>query len=165
MLGAVVFAGAVGKRTVIMPGPMAAKHASFANECVRCHAPPASFQMQVPDASCKSCHQTPIHFGDHALAATMNCTSCHLVHKGNAMSVNATGKDCLQCHADLKVKNASFAITPSITDFATHPEFSVTVKDDAGRPRRVRLNDPEHLKDGTMIKLNHKLHLDPELPG
>jgi hypothetical protein len=167
VLGVAAFAPAVGKKTVLMPGAVSAKHASFVNECVRCHAPTAAMSGEVPDSTCKACHKSPLHFGDHSLAKPLNCTACHLVHKGGTMLVSVTGKDCLRCHSDLKVKDPTFDIHRTITDFGnTHPEFAVMVRDqETGQPARVRLDDADNLKDGAMIKLNHKLHLDPELPG
>ncbi len=167
VLGFAVLGTAMGKRTVFMPGPVSAKHASFVNECVRCHTPSSAMKTDVPDSTCTACHKNPMHFGEHSLAAPLTCTACHLVHKGNTILASVTGKDCLRCHADLKVKDPTFEIHRSITDFGkTHPEFAVTVADqETGKDIRVRLDDADRLKDDAMIKLNHKLHLDPELPG
>ncbi len=167
VLGFTVLGTALGKRTVLMPGPVSAKHASFVNECIRCHAPTSAMKTEVPDSTCTACHKSPMHFGEHSLAAPLTCTACHLVHKGNTILASVTGKDCLRCHADLKVKDPTFEIHRSITDFGkTHPEFAVTVADpETGRDIRVRLDDADRVKDDAMIKLNHKLHLDPELPG
>lgn len=167
VLGFTVLGTAMGKRTLLMPGPVSAKHASFVNECVRCHAPTSVMKTEVPDSTCTACHKSPMHFGEHSLAAPLTCTACHLVHKGNTILASVTGKDCLRCHADLKVKDPTFEIHRSITDFGkTHPEFAVTVADpETGRDIRVRLDDADRVKDDAMIKLNHKLHLDPELPG
>jgi len=173
LVGLLVVAGVtmmgttMGKRTVLMPGPVSAKHASFVNECVRCHTPTSAIKTEVPDSTCTACHKSPMHFGEHSLAAPLTCTACHLVHKGNTILASVTGKDCLRCHADLKVKNPTFDIHRSITDFGTtHPEFAVMVGDpETGKDIRLRLDDADRLKDDTMVKLNHKLHLDPELPG
>lgn len=167
VLGVTVLGTAMGKRTILMPGSVSAKHASFVNECVRCHTPVSAMKTTVPDSTCTACHKSPMHFGEHSLAAPLTCTACHLVHKGNTLLASATGKDCLRCHGDLKVKDPTFAIHRSIKDFGTtHPEFAVMVRDDeTGKRVRVRLDDADHLKDNAMVKLNHKLHLDPELPG
>ena len=167
VLGFTVLGTAMGKRTVLMPGAVSAKHASFANECVRCHTPTSAMRTAVPDSTCTACHTSPMHFGEHSLAAPLTCTACHLVHKGNTILASVTGKDCLRCHADLKVKNPTFDIHRSITDFGkTHPEFAVMVEDpETGKDMRVRLDDADRVKDNAMVKLNHKLHLDPELPG
>lgn len=167
VLGFTVLGTAMGKRTVLMPGAVSAKHASFANECVRCHTPTSAMRTAVPDSTCTTCHTSPMHFGEHSLAAPLTCTACHLVHKGNTILASVTGKDCLRCHADLKVKNPTFDIHRSITDFGkTHPEFAVMVEDpETGKDMRVRLDDADRVKDNAMVKLNHKLHLDPELPG
>ncbi len=167
VLAYVVFAIALDKWTVLMPGAVSVKHASFVNECVRCHTAPAtSFGPQVPDSTCTACHKSPMHFGEHSLAPPLNCTSCHVVHKGGMILANVTGGDCVRCHADLKAKDPTFDIHKNIMDFgSSHPEFAVTVRDEqTGAALRVRLDDVDRLKDGAMIRLNHKLHLDPGLP-
>lgn len=173
VLAGVVLASAMNRKTVFMPGGMSAKHASFANECIRCHTSTAqlvgmkTFSPQVPDQTCRVCHKNLFHFGDHSLAPPLNCISCHLVHKGSTILNNVTGGDCIRCHADLKAQNPSFDIHKNISDFGkTHPEFAVMVyNQETGKEDRIRLDDADRLKDGTMIKLNHKLHLSPELPG
>lgn len=167
VVGIAVAGIAMDKRMALMPGPVSAKHASFVNECVRCHLPTSAMRTAVPDSTCATCHKSPLHFGEHSPAAPLACTACHLVHKGNTMLASATGKDCLRCHADLQVKNPTVEIHRAITDFgATHPEFAVMVKDpETGNDRRIRLDDAERLTDNAMMKLNHKLHLDPDLPG
>jgi hypothetical protein len=165
VLGIASLATHFGKRTVFMPGAVSAKHASFVNECVRCHNPGQTLHTQVSDARCESCHKLPTHFGDRSAVPTPSCTACHLVHKGSTILANATGRDCLRCHMDLKVKNPTADIATSITDFSiSHPEFAITVQE-GGEMVRIRLNDTLRLKDASMIKLNHRLHLDPELPG
>jgi|GEM_PF-4890369 len=173
VVGAVVVLGiaAMGamfdSKAVLMPGEVSAKHASFVNECVRCHLPTSGMRTAVPDSTCVACHKSPMHFGDHSLAEPLACTACHMVHKGNTILASTTGNDCLRCHADLKVTNPTVDIHRSITDFGvTHPEFAVMVKDpETGHERRVRLDDADRLTDQAKIKLNHKLHLDPDLPG
>jgi hypothetical protein len=167
VLGITVLGAALDKKAVFMPGAVSAKHASFVNECVRCHTPASTAKTDVPDSTCTACHKSPMHFGEHSLAAPLACTACHIVHKGNTIVASVTGKDCLRCHADLKVKNPTFDIHRSITDFGTtHPEFAVMVEDpETGKDMRVRLDDADRVKDNAMVKLNHKLHLDPELPG
>jgi hypothetical protein len=173
VLAGVVLAIAMDRKTVLMPGGMSAKHASFANECIRCHTSTAqpmtmrTISPQVPDQACQACHKNPFHFGEHSLAPRLNCTSCHLVHKGRTILANVTGGDCVRCHADLKALNPSFDIHKSISDFGkTHPEFAVMVyNQDTGKEDRIRLDDADRLKDTSMIKLNHKLHLAPDLPG
>ena len=167
VLGITVLGAALDKKAVFMPGQVSAKHASFVNECVRCHTPTSAIKTAVPDSTCTACHKSPMHFGEHSLAAPLTCTACHIVHKGNTILASVTGKDCLRCHTDLKVKDPTFAIHRTITDFGTtHPEFAVMVEDpESGKDIRVRLDDADRLKDDAKIKLNHKLHLDPELPG
>jgi hypothetical protein len=167
VLGITVLGAALDKKAVFMPGQVSAKHASFVNECVRCHTPASAIKTEVPDSTCAACHKSPMHFGEHSLAAPLACTACHIVHKGNTIVASVTGKDCLRCHEDLKVKNPTFDIHRSITDFGkTHPEFAVMVEDpETGKDIRVRLDDADRVKDNAMVKLNHKLHLDPELPG
>lgn len=173
VLAGVVLAVAMDRKTVLMPGGMSAKHASFANECIRCHTSTAqplatkTISPQVLDKNCQACHKNPFHFGDHSLAPRLSCTSCHLVHKGSTILANVTGGDCVRCHADLKAVNPSFDIHKNISDFGkTHPEFAVMVyNQETGKEDRIRLDDADRLKDGSMVKLNHKLHLSPELPG
>jgi hypothetical protein len=75
---------------------------------------------------------------------------------------------CIQCHTDLKTLGASFQIVAEngrrISGFGSgHPEFAITVKREQGSAR-VGLNADE-LRDQAEIKLNHQVHLKPDLFG
>jgi hypothetical protein len=78
---------------------------------------------------------------------------------------------CVECHANLKVKEGGLRVEGKVHNFTRdHPEFAVTVSYPGERPgqparERIRLNDTAHLEDTAAIKLNHKVHLKPDLPG
>src|SRR3972149_6825545 len=101
---------------------------------------------------------------------TPNCTQCHFEHKGNALLAAIEDRFCTQCHSDLKVKGyipSSTYETETLSFESGHPEFAVAVRlsEQNGKMVRVRLADNNNLKDNTPIKLNHKVHLKPNLRG
>lgn len=167
ILGGSALAFGLGKHRMFMPGGISLKHSQFADQCMNCHAPWKAVWTVVSDKNCQTCHAGPAHFGEHALSATPQCAGCHVEHKGHVYLSATPDSKCVQCHGDLKSKNASFPIVAQIHGFnIDHPEFAVSmVVPDKKAPQRVRLNDREELRDTATLKLNHKLHLDPELRG
>ena len=167
VLGGSVLVYALGKHWVFMPGSVSMKHRLFANDCARCHVAWKPILTVVPDKTCLSCHSGPPHFSDRALGPAPQCASCHVEHKGQAVLAALFDSTCVQCHADLKVKEARVPVATTIHSFtADHPEFAITVS----RPgqhttQRVRLDDGERVEDTAAIKLNHQLHLKPDVMG
>jgi hypothetical protein len=167
VLGGSALVFALGKHWVFMPGSVSMKHRLFANDCARCHAAWNPILTVVPDKTCLSCHSGPPHFSARALSPAPQCASCHVEHRGQAALAAVFESTCTQCHADLKVKEARVPVETHIHSFMVdHPEFAVAVSR-PGHPaaKRVRLNDKAQVVDAAAIKLNHHVHLKPELIG
>lgn len=167
VLGAATWAFGIGKQRIFMPGDVSVKHSLFANDCRMCHVGWKVVWNLVPDKTCLACHSGPPHFKDRSREATPQCASCHVEHKGNAMLAHVPDSRCATCHENLKVKGGEPRFAASVHSFDTdHPEFAVSVMPAEGKPpQRIRLNDPQAPTDYAQLKLNHKLHLAPELSG
>jgi hypothetical protein len=131
-------------------GPLSHSHAVFSKQCSVCHVQQAgAFFRPVEDKACLTCHDGPVHHEGQKF--TPACSSCHVEHKG-AMRLSATTDvNCTQCHTDLHTKEGVSKYEASITGFETkHPEF---------RALCGGASDPGR------IKLNHYVHLQPNLIG
>lgn len=136
-------------------------------------AAPADPGMTAIDGKCLKCHEGHT-FHEPNVVAAHSCASCHVEHQGPGPMRAPADAQCLSCHANSAVMEASaksgeklppsaFAFRPDfgrvvfrtprpaqgyteiIHSFATdHPEFAV-------------LRD--HLKDPDTLKFNHELHL------
>jgi hypothetical protein len=167
----VVFGGSalvysLGKHLVFMPGSISLKHRLFANDCARCHQAWKPVLTGVPDKTCLSCHSGPPHFSERALTPAPQCATCHVEHRGQAVLAALSDSVCLQCHADLKVKEPRIPITTAIHSFmADHPEFAISVSRLGHAVQRVGLDEGKQVVDTAAIKLNHQLHLKSDLMG
>jgi hypothetical protein len=133
------------------PGPVARAHALIGNRCGACHLAQGNFQRTASDQACLACHDGPIHHAEQTFAPA--CSNCHVEHKGVMRLADTSNRACTQCHADLagKDKNSPPRFAASISGFdQTHPEFAVL------RSGRV---------DSGTVKLNHSVHLKPDLRG
>lgn len=167
VLGGCGLVYALGKHVVFMPGSISMKHRLFANDCARCHAAWKPILTVVSDNNCLGCHSGPPHFSERTLGPAPPCASCHIEHKGQAVLSALLDSTCIQCHADLKAKEARVPIATRLHSFtADHPEFAITVSKPGHPPvQRVRLDEGERVTDTATIKLNHRLHLKPNLMG
>lgn len=160
------------------PGPLAAGHQTFGNDCKTCHSD--SFN-RVQDKDCQACHQ---NMGDHVpksmaqtagLAAdnpdAVRCASCHRDHKGaeglkQQISHYFMG-ECSACHEDIK-KHWPTTKTENVSDFASgHPEFRVSFvsgmsADGHAAISRTRLHEKTGLTEMRGLKFPHDVHLDPK---
>lgn len=169
VLGVAVASWLVGKPGVLMPGAVSLKHAKFADQCDKCHVGWKAVWNVVPNKTCQVCHPaeilTPSHFGDRALGTVPPCASCHLEHKGHTFLADVRDGHCVQCHGDLKVKDATMPVGTTVRSFTDdHPEFALTVPG-SSPVRRVRLSEKSAVKDYGHLKLNHEVHLAPDLPS
>ncbi|MEW6325541.1 MAG: DUF4384 domain-containing protein [Nitrospirota bacterium] len=147
-------------RINMTPGPLTTGHVMFANNCASCHAT----WNRVANETCLNCHDPGQH--QDAKLSTTECRACHSVHHSGIAKDRELNHTCVQCHADLAAVSSKSSVNPSISDFTRdHPEFSVNLSPAPDAPRKVRLDASEGLEDGTRLKLNHKVHLDPDLPG
>jgi FHA domain-containing protein len=166
VLGGSGLVSALGKHLVFMPGSISVKHRLFANDCVRCHVVWNPVLTGVPDKTCLSCHSGPPHFSERAFSPAPQCVSCHIEHRGQAVPAALFAAACVQCHADLKVKAPRIPITTAIHSFITdHPEFAISMSRPGHTVQRVGLDEGKQLVDTAAIKLNHRLHLRPDLMG
>jgi hypothetical protein len=167
VLGVAVLAFGLGRHGLFMPGEVSLKHSLFAKDCLKCHVPWKAVWEVVPDKTCVACHGGPAHFQDRAPGPAPQCATCHTEHKGQARLAMTPDRRCVVCHEDLKVKEGEARFAGSIRGFTTaHPEFAVSVgPPDLPAPKRVRLNEKDDLVDHAQLKLNHKLHLAPDLAG
>ena len=160
-----------GDQTPYMPGPASTAHALFGKQCALCHGPTEGkiYWRDVTDAACLKCHDGPIHHEnqlrligtDQGYLVASNCASCHVEHKGRTRLARMSDLNCTQCHANLQTKAAAshspLCLAPNhriereITRFTSdHPEFAVLRSKQA---------------DAAQIKLNHEIHLKPNLRG
>jgi hypothetical protein len=169
LLGGLLGARAVGKtawgkrfETVWAPGSLATPHRFFQHDCTQCHQ---DVWHSVAPTGCQTCHDGPLHHANQAF--TPGCATCHMEHRGRHSELTAvSNRLCTQCHAAL---HTAEGITPpfahAIQDFtAGHPEFAVSVRlPQQSVATRIRLN--ASAQDMTPVKLNHAMHLQPDLPG
>jgi len=147
------------------PGKLSDAHTQFNNDCGKCHT--VAWET-VPDNACLECHKVNPHNENELF--TPACVQCHFEHKGNPVLADLDDKKCTQCHSELLTKGyiPSSRYERHITSFdSDHPEFSVLVKplNQTDDRVRVRLSDRKNLSDNTPIKLNHEVHLRPNLRG
>jgi len=131
-----------GDQRVYSSGRLSEAHAVLEKQCVACHVQQAGrFSAKAKDAACLGCHDGPQH---HPFDKEMNCSDCHLEHRGrNAVSSVATA-GCALCHSRL-----SRPTWGHIVDFGnSHPEFA-GLRGASGGPG----------KDPGTIRLNHALHM------
>lgn len=149
-LGWLVTQRAQGGQKAYSSGPLSTSHAVFTQQCSLCHVTRAGmFFKEVSDDACLSCHDAPVHHANQVI--TPACSSCHLEHKGAMRLAKTTTASCTKCHEDLHTRDGRPHFAGSIGDFEhKHPDFSPAVK---------KLTDPGQ------IRLNHYLHMKPDLMG
>ncbi len=137
--------------------------------------PPA---MNAIDENCEHCHVAH-SFHEPNVVRALSCSACHREHQGSGLMPKPATANCLFCHANAEVMQASLELgkklpaadfdfrpaqgrvlfkaprpengyTELIHSFADHPEFQVFA---------------EKLKDPDTLKFNHQLHLtSPNIP-
>ncbi len=148
-------------------GPISNAHSLIASDCTKCHAEPFK---QVQDRECLSCHQMTDH--SQSLAAftiqhpnlQMRCATCHMEHNGDHGLRLKDAEFCTSCHASMPTLKPDSKLL-AVGHFSDHPQFRVTVANQAGAKERVSLDDHARLGDQAQIKLNHAVHLKPGLRG
>src|SRR5437667_5138220 len=129
--------------------------------------------MNAIDQSCEHCHKAH-SFHQPNVVRNHSCSACHQEHRGPGPMAAPTDANCLSCHADTAVLQASYekgkTLPPEAFDYrpeqgrvlfkgprpqhgytkvirsfaADHPEFQVLA---------------DKLKDPDTLKFNHALHL------
>lgn len=150
-----------GKKEFFRAGNLVPGHALFANQCERCHQP----WRGAAESRCQECHGAQIHHAEQA--SVPSCLACHAEHHDQPVLARVSSQQCLSCHAALKTRSGQAPkFEKRITDFTVdHPEFAITVGTETAE-KRLRLSD-DGARDGDpgTIKLNHALHLRPNLKG
>ncbi len=151
------------------PGPLAAGHSSFANDCRVCHEIPF---VRVRDRTCLKCHEkitghaaTPKQ--QAALFGDTRCANCHADHKGAAGLVRSDAGLCSSCHGDLKRRAPETRLVDA-RDFArAHPEFRVTLWRGPGKDDVVRVvqTDKASLVERSGLRFPHVDHLKSSIRG
>lgn len=150
--------------TMWNPGPLAASHQTWANDCRACHS--ESFS-RVKDADCLVCHNNITDHVDRKIVKVselteVRCATCHRDHKGAfglaEQNKRYTATNCASCHADIK-KSFDKTQTANVSDFAReHPEFRVQIATDKpGVFNRVRLDQKP--VEVSKLKFPHDAHL------
>jgi hypothetical protein len=149
-LGWLLTQRAQGGQKVYSSGPLSQSHAVFTQQCNLCHVAQAGvFSKAVRDQACLTCHDAPLHQARQVF--TPACSSCHLEHQGALRLAATSDRSCTQCHSRLQTRNGPPQYSRSIEAFDhDHPEFS---------PLSPNKQDPGQ------IRLNHYLHLQPNLLG
>lgn len=151
-------------------GPMADAHAFLASDCAKCHTTPWRAVLSLTDPAradramneaCLRCHSQSIahdtqtftarHLGAEASTPEppMACAQCHTEHQGPGKLAEVATERCTSCHQGLHAIGAETTFHDSITAFhADHPQF-----------RRLT----NGATDASRIKLNHAVHLKPNL--
>lgn len=139
-----------GGQKAYSSGPLSQAHAAFTQQCNLCHVTRAgSFAKSVSDDACLACHDAPIHQVNQTF--TPPCSSCHMEHKGALRLAATSDNSCTQCHEHLETRGEALHYASSIRRFdSRHPEFSPLAK---------------HVSDPGQVRLNHYLHLQPNLIG
>jgi len=151
------------------PGPLAAGHQAFAQDCAKCHELPF---VRVRDRTCIGCHRK---IEGHVASAEVEerlfgdtrCATCHADHKGPVGIVRSDSGLCTDCHADLKRRVPDTKLADA-TDFAkAHPEFKVTLWSGPGKDDVVRVvgTDKANLVERSHLRFPHEEHLRQSIRG
>lgn len=150
-------------------GPISNNHKMIEQDCGACHGEPF---RRVEDEKCLTCHV----MSDHSPKMTqlvsahsnleMRCAECHQEHNGDHVMVEQESARCATCHSNLS-EILPDTLHKNVVDFESHPEFRVALStgDDKNQTNWKRLDERAQIEDPTHLKLNHKVHLRPDLRG
>jgi hypothetical protein len=112
-IGVMAFFFAAGPETIYNPGPISSHHASFAEDCSKCHEPvPRSLTVQVKvsneriDERCAECHKG-LAFHQPNVVHERSCTACHQEHNGPGAMAMPGDVQCSKCHGSVQALAAS----------------------------------------------------------
>jgi hypothetical protein len=154
LVGVIVLCGAFfapGGKRLLQAGPLSLAHSRYTDQCDLCHTESLKtvkrmfnvHDSSVSDQACTQCHYGPAH--NTRQAFTPACASCHREHRGQEALARMDDSHCIDCHADLKVKEGQAAPAhPHIRDFgADHPYGSTLAK---GDPGTITFTHQKHLQ-------------------
>src|SRR3954464_14601088 len=132
-----------GRENFLNAGPISSNHSSIANDCVKCHErtlatgtgmkPHAlvaelrerfrtGVQFGDIDGKCATCHKQHV-FHEASVVQDRSCSACHQEHDGPGPLRQVATAQCLTCHADSKIMEASAqkGLQLSADSFHRHP--------------------------------------------
>lgn len=152
VIGWLAVANFRGEQTPYTSGPLARPHNVFANQCDACHVrtvggvKTTGFKNNATDEACLACHRAPQH--DAMQATTPACSTCHVEHVGADQLTTVLDSNCVQCHADLRLKDGSPPRLLNVADFGEgHPEAEV-LRNKRADPATLAFNHLAHMKTG-----------------
>jgi hypothetical protein len=159
-VGALAALPATKAWNAFQPGAISDKHQRQAIGCFECHAPwkgPATVNCGSADCHPRADHQPRQAF-------TPECSDCHFEHRGMRRLTLVADASCVACHGELRVRGSGAPrFARSVTAFpAAHADFSVTL---AGGGRLAVAEAAARRADPGTVRLNHALHLKPNLIG
>jgi len=145
------------------PGPVAAVHAKWEQDCQACHVPFAPIKdntwlstaatRHAMDAKCESCHSGAAHHPLQDAAEVGSCASCHTDHRGRGADIaRVADQTCTACHGEIaahRLVNPSVPPTSVVTpitrfDNDHHPAFAGLAAD----PGRLKFSHGRHMRAG-----------------
>lgn len=152
-IGFFVFPFLLNKKSSWSGGPLSINHRILEQNCGACHDGDFS---RVKDEKCLACHQLSPHPVFARSASTKKliagtepaCVDCHFEHRGDHQLVAKDSRQCADCHASKEKLQEALGAKSEIEvveDFDSHPDFKLPAVDIA------------------TVKLNHKIHMQPDL--
>ncbi|MFM8702496.1 MAG: hypothetical protein ACKOHG_01270, partial [Planctomycetia bacterium] len=145
------------------PGPVAAVHAKWENDCNACHVPFSPIKddtwlsnastRQAMDGKCEACHRGPPHHPLQVAAEVGSCASCHVDHRGRGADISRVAdQTCTACHANISAHRLVNGTVPAATvtapitrfDDGHHPAFAGLASD----PGRLKFSHGRHMRAG-----------------
>ena len=133
-------------------GQLSSAHALLTDDCATCHLPSkTAYREHSSEKACFACHDGPAHRANQVAADVPECGACHMEHRGRVRLASTPDASCSSCHSDLKTTGAPATVVRFISTFNTnHPDMAIF---------REKRKDP-----GT-IRVNHSVHMKPNLLG
>jgi len=167
-------------------GSISRQHAHFANNCEACHTGGSLLQeiklssRASIDRACLDCHKGH-SFHQPNVVQDHSCTACHHEHLGKGPMKSPDKANCLACHGDASVMEASFQkgknLPPAAFDFRANHGLALfaTPRPPRGHTQVLHSFATDHpefqvvaekLRETNTLKFNHQLHLNsPNIPA
>ena len=195
-----------GRETFFNPGKISSSHARFADDCAQCHDQslvssgtlrPSIFKAVLRDRfshgvafdpidkKCEACHLMQDHrthtFHEANVVQDRSCSACHQEHQGPGPLRLVTSSNCVSCHGNSEVMQASAQegtqLPPQVSH--RHPAPPQQVVFELPRPNggytqsfssfwnghpEFQLNR-EQLRDADALRFNHQRHFASDIPS
>ena len=132
-----------GQETFFTTGPISSTHATFGDDCAKCHekAVPDSgltfsdvkkvvrdrfrhgMDFTAIDRSCQQCHQSH-DFHAPGVVENRSCSACHKEHEGPGAMKAVASSNCASCHNQPDVMQAAAQKAASLPPSAFHHQLS-----------------------------------------